>query len=70
MMINTKKGLLVLVVIFILLLLSFLTKPKEYNCSDFKTQLEAYRIFQKHDKDIYHLDRDHDGIPCENLPQQ
>ncbi len=42
--------------------------PKEdYNCSDFKTFDEAMAMFKKNVKDIYHLDGDSDGIPCESL---
>jgi len=42
-------------------------RPGFYNCSDFKTYAEALKVYRKHTNDIYHLDADHDGIPCEKL---
>lgn len=42
----------------------------DYNCSDFSTWQAAQDIFLKAggvSKDIYDLDRDHDGIACEDL---
>ncbi len=36
-----------------------------YNCSDFKTQKEAQKIFEQCEKDIHDLDRDDDGVACE-----
>ncbi|MEH2373257.1 MAG: excalibur calcium-binding domain-containing protein [Nostoc sp.] len=41
---------------------------KNYNCPDFTTQAEAQEIFNKYPNDPFDLDRDHDGIACENLP--
>jgi uncharacterized membrane protein len=41
----------------------------EYNCSDFKTQLQAQQLFEQNEKDVYGLDRDHDGLACEHLPK-
>lgn len=41
----------------------------DWDCSDFKTQKEAQRFFEAHQPgDPYRLDRDHDGIACEQLP--
>ncbi|MEH2043280.1 thermonuclease family protein [Nostoc sp.] len=42
--------------------------PKNYNCPDFTTQAEAQKIFNKYPNDLFDLDRDSDGIACENLP--
>ena len=39
----------------------------DYNCSDFRNREEAMKIFLSNEKDIYKLDRDKDGIPCESL---
>ena len=42
-----------------------------YNCSDFATQPEAQAFFKKAggpSKDVNHLDGDHDGVACEDLP--
>ena len=39
----------------------------DYNCSDFKNKEEAMEIFKENKKDIYKLDKDKDGIPCESL---
>lgn len=41
---------------------------RNYNCSDFKTQAEAQRIFNSSPGDPYQLDRDKNGIACESLP--
>jgi hypothetical protein len=51
--------------------LEFQTKTNEcsyntYNCSDFKTQKEAQKIFDICSIDIHDLDRDNDGLACEN----
>ncbi|MBT4192595.1 MAG: hypothetical protein HOE11_04760 [Candidatus Diapherotrites archaeon] len=37
-----------------------------YNCSDFKTQKEAQKVFEICSIDIHDLDRDNDGLACEN----
>lgn len=37
------------------------------NCKDFKTQKEAQRVFDAFPGDPHKLDRDKDGIACENL---
>ncbi|MDN4593831.1 excalibur calcium-binding domain-containing protein [Polycladomyces subterraneus] len=43
------------------------------DCKDFKTQEEAQQYFESHGgsktKNVDGLDRDHDGIACENLPK-
>jgi hypothetical protein len=41
------------------------------DCSDFATQNQAQKYFKKHGgpkRDPSHLDADHDGIACEDLP--
>ncbi len=41
------------------------------DCSDFKTHRQAQRYFKKHGgpkHDPSHLDADHDGVACEDLP--
>ncbi|MCB1197099.1 MAG: hypothetical protein R3A45_04145 [Bdellovibrionota bacterium] len=45
----------------------------DYNCSDFKTQVEAMEVYNKckdagKNMDVYGLDRDKDGKVCESLP--
>ena len=40
---------------------------RDYNCSDFKTQAEAQRMFDAYPGDPFRLDRDHDEIACESL---
>lgn len=42
------------------------TKP-DYNCSDFKTWAEAQVILDNNKSDPYLLDKDKDGIACEEL---
>ncbi|MGI0481255.1 excalibur calcium-binding domain-containing protein [Geminocystis sp. CENA526] len=37
------------------------------NCKDFSTQEEAQKVFDAFPNDPYKLDRDKDGIACENL---
>jgi hypothetical protein len=43
-----------------------------YNCSDFQTQAEARAVLQycltQTGRDVHRLDSDHDGVPCESLP--
>lgn len=44
----------------------------EYNCEDFKTQIEAQKFFDKAggvSEDTNRLDGDKDGIACESLPK-
>ncbi len=43
-------------------------QTRDYDCSDFKTQVQAYKVFRKSTEDIYSLDGDRDGLPCEMLP--
>jgi LPXTG-motif cell wall-anchored protein len=59
-------------------LLMFMVAPAAFaapgkNCSDFKTQEEAQQYFESHggskSNNVDGLDRDHDGIACENLPK-
>ncbi len=45
----------------------------DYNCADFKTQVEAQSVYNRcqqlgKDMDIYRLDGDKDGNVCEALP--
>ncbi len=40
---------------------------QDYNCSDFKTQKEAQEVFKRNMYDIYKLDANHNGWPCEEL---
>jgi hypothetical protein len=40
-----------------------------YNCGDFATYAEAYAVYKANlPGDPNRLDRDKDGIPCEDLP--
>ncbi len=43
---------------------------RDRDCSDFKTQAQAQRFFERHNpaRDPHRLDADHDGIACESLP--
>lgn len=43
---------------------------RDRDCSDFKTQRQAQRFYKRHNprQDPHHLDADHDGIACEDLP--
>lgn len=42
---------------------------RDYNCSDFKTQVEAQRVLDSTPREDPHkLDRDGDRIACESLP--
>ncbi|MPV87662.1 hypothetical protein GB882_03205 [Georgenia ruanii] len=46
-------------------------KPRNVNCSDFRTQAEAQAWFNRYYPyygDVAGLDRDHDGKACEALP--
>lgn len=47
-------------------------KSNKYNCTDFKTHLEAQKIFEccmaKVGKDVHKLDRNNDGHVCKSLP--
>jgi len=45
----------------------------EYNCSDFATQPEAQRFYDKAGgvtKDTNRLDRDKNGVACQDLPKE
>ena len=42
-----------------------------YNCSDFKTEVEAQEVFETCggiNNDVHKLDKDKDGKACESLP--
>ena len=44
-----------------------------YNCSDFKYQEEAQSVYEKCAKnglDVHGLDRDKNGVACQNLPSR
>jgi len=44
------------------------TPCEKKNCKDFKTQKEAQKTYES-DKDCYkNLDKDNDGVACEDLP--
>jgi len=48
-------------------------RTNDYNCSDFATQPEAQNFFKRSggsSKDTNHLDGDHDGVACEDLPKR
>ena len=59
--------LLILILFYINSQISALVARIDKNCSNFKTQIQAQEEFEKHTKDIYRLDGDKDGIPCESL---
>jgi micrococcal nuclease len=43
-------------------------KPaRDYNCSDFRTQAEAQKVFDAYPGNPFKLDKDRDGIACESL---
>ena len=60
-----------LVIGIAIIILIMLFKPTEaildYDCGDFSTQKQAQEMFEKYDYDIFNLDSDNDGIPCESL---
>ncbi|MCK5490441.1 MAG: excalibur calcium-binding domain-containing protein [Candidatus Pacebacteria bacterium] len=63
-----------LVIGIAIIILIMLFKPTEaiiqdYNCSDFDSQADAQREFEKYNYDIHGLDRDKNGIPCSSLPR-
>jgi hypothetical protein len=43
---------------------------RDRDCSDFRTQAQAQRFFERHNpsRDPHRLDGDNDGIACESLP--
>lgn len=43
---------------------------RDRDCSDFKTQAQAQRFFERHNpqRDPHRLDGDDDGLACESLP--
>jgi hypothetical protein len=45
----------------------YLLTKKDYDCSDFATYKDAVKVFKKNVKDIYDLDRNGNGKPCELL---
>lgn len=51
-------------VVFVLIVLWSL-RPRDYNCSDFKSRAALERVYTREDK--YDLDRDKDGRPCESI---
>lgn len=44
------------------------TPVRDYDCTNFKTQAEARRVFNSTPGDPYKLDKDSDGVACESLP--
>ncbi|MEF3331425.1 excalibur calcium-binding domain-containing protein [Oceanobacillus sp. M60] len=68
------KGKRLTLVAFLAVLFMFGTTPSVFaaddlNCSDFDTQPEAQAHLDADPSDPDGLDRDKDGIACENLPQ-
>lgn len=68
------KGKRLTLVAFLAVLFMFGTTPSVFaadnlNCSDFDTQPEARAHLDADPSDPDGLDRDKDGIACENLPQ-
>lgn len=53
--------------IFIILFFSSEEITVDYNCSDFKTQEEAQKVFEQNSEDIHRLDGNKDGIACNSL---
>lgn len=46
--------------------------PEKYNCSNFATQAQAQAVFADcggKGQDVHELDRDADGVACEDLPK-
>jgi hypothetical protein len=41
-----------------------------YDCDDFKYQEDAQKVYDRHPGDPYDLDRDDDGIACEDRPHR
>lgn len=37
----------------------------DYNCSDFKTYKDMLKIYERNTRDVYHLDANGDGKPCQ-----
>ncbi len=58
------------------LIMGAMCDPKQtynYNCSDFKYQEEAQAVYEKCAKnglDVHGLDRDKNGVACQNLPSR
>ena len=45
------------------------TSGGDKDCSDFRTQAQAQKIFEKHQpSDLHRLDGDGDEVACEGLP--
>lgn len=46
--------------------------PGDRDCPDFQTQTQAQRFFDRHggseSNNVDRLDRNNDGVPCEDLP--
>lgn len=42
-------------------------QPSQIKCADFLTQSDAQTFFNNRSLDFQHLDKDRDGIVCENL---
>lgn len=68
---NTEKYIPIVLLIFLLMfIVYFISKniiKEDYNCSDFNNQEDAQQVYEKHQTDIYNLDRDGDGTACESL---
>ncbi|GHF21811.1 hypothetical protein GCM10017786_64900 [Amycolatopsis deserti] len=48
----------------------FAVEQQDYNCSDFEYQEDAQAILDQDRSDPHDLDRDNDGIACEDLPHK
>lgn len=60
----------VLALILVLLLAPAALAQDDQNCADFDFQEDAQAHFDQDPSDPDRLDRDNDGIPCENLPSR
>jgi hypothetical protein len=47
----------------------YVGKGNIYNCADFPSQAHAQAVLRADPYDVNDLDRDRDGIACENNPQ-
>lgn len=67
-----KRRIVILSIIALIVLgiaiVRVMNKDNDINCSDLKDRYEAEKFFNIFKEDIYGLDKDKDGIPCEKLP--
>lgn len=65
-----KTIIIIICIVAAIMVPSLFDGPKkhvDYNCSDFKTYAEAKKYFGRNPEDIYKLDKNHDGMPCQSL---